>query len=37
LLRQFGSVDGIRRAADDDLLAIPGVTEDILARLREQL
>jgi excinuclease ABC subunit C len=37
LLTRFGSVGGIRDAADDELLAVPGINESILAQLREQL
>ena len=37
LIRRFGSVEGIRRASDEEILAIPGITEAVLTRLREQL
>ncbi|CAA9272543.1 MAG: Excinuclease ABC subunit C [uncultured Chloroflexi bacterium] len=37
LVRQFGSVSGIKAASDEDLLAVPGITQEILDRLREQL
>ncbi len=37
LLTRFGSVGGIRDAADEELLAVPGINESILAQLREQL
>ena len=37
LIHQFGSVRGIAQATDDELLAVPGITADVVARLREQL
>jgi excinuclease ABC subunit C len=37
LLTAFGSVAAIRRASDEELLAIPGVSPTLLAALREQL
>jgi excinuclease ABC subunit C len=37
LLTRFGSVGGIRDAADEELLEVPGINESILAQLREQL
>ncbi|MGH2369496.1 MAG: excinuclease ABC subunit UvrC, partial [Chloroflexota bacterium] len=37
LIQRFGSVAGIRQATDDELLAVPGITESILTQLREQL
>jgi excinuclease ABC subunit C len=37
LIQRFGSVDGIRKASDEELRSLPGITDDILSRLREQL
>jgi excinuclease ABC subunit C len=37
LLQRFGSVDGIRRASDEELLSVAGITGQVVARLREQL
>ena len=37
LLQRFGSVSGIRDASDEELLAVPGINDSILAQLREQL
>ncbi len=37
LLRAFGSVAGVRAAADADLLALPGVSPTLVAALREHL
>jgi excinuclease ABC subunit C len=37
LIQRFGSLSGIRAASDDELLAVPGINESILAQLREQL
>jgi excinuclease ABC subunit C len=37
LLAAFGSVAGIRRASDEELLAVPGVSPTLLTALREQL
>jgi excinuclease ABC subunit C len=37
LIKQFGSVRGIAGATDEELLAVPGITADVVARLREQL
>ncbi|MSQ23104.1 MAG: excinuclease ABC subunit UvrC [Chloroflexi bacterium] len=37
LLRQFGSVDGIRQAPVDDLAAVPGMTRSTANLLKERL
>ncbi len=37
LIRRFGSVRGIAQASDEELLAVPGITAELVARLREQL
>jgi excinuclease ABC subunit C len=37
LVRRFGSVSGIKAASDEELLAVPGINQEILDRLREQL
>jgi excinuclease ABC subunit C len=37
LLQRFGSVSGIRDAADEEILDVPGINESILSQLREQL
>jgi excinuclease ABC subunit C len=37
LVRRFGSVSGIKAASDEELLATPGITAEVLDRLREQL
>jgi excinuclease ABC subunit C len=37
LIQRFGSVEGIKKASDQELLALPGINEEILERLREQL
>jgi len=37
LIKAFGSVRGITQATDDELLAVPGITPDVVSRLREQL
>ncbi len=37
LIQRFGSVSGIKAASDEELLKVPGVTAEILERLREQL
>ena len=37
LIQRFGSVEGIRKASDDELLSMPGINAEILDRLREQL
>ena len=37
LLRTFGSVAGVRSAADADLLAVPGLSPTLVAALRDHL
>jgi excinuclease ABC subunit C len=37
LIQRFGSVAGIKQASDEELRAMPGITDEILERLREQL
>ncbi|MGA0830121.1 MAG: excinuclease ABC subunit UvrC [Nitriliruptoraceae bacterium] len=37
LLRTFGSVAGVRAAADEELLAVPGVSPTLVAALRDHL
>jgi excinuclease ABC subunit C len=37
LLQRFGTVSGIRDASDEEILAVPGINDSILAQLREQL
>ncbi|HET7767813.1 MAG TPA: helix-hairpin-helix domain-containing protein, partial [Chloroflexota bacterium] len=37
LIQRFGSVAGIKAASDEELRALPGITDEILERLREQL
>ena len=37
LIQRFGSVDGIKRASDEELLSMPGINDELLERLREQL
>jgi excinuclease ABC subunit C len=37
LIQRFGSVKGIAQATDEELLAVPGITAELVARLREQL
>ncbi|HEU5318577.1 MAG TPA: excinuclease ABC subunit UvrC [Chloroflexota bacterium] len=37
LIQRFGSVAGIRQASDDEILSLPGINQEILERLREQL
>ncbi len=37
LLRHFGSVEGIRRASEEELAAIPGMTRKLAQRVKEHL
>jgi excinuclease ABC subunit C len=37
LLRRFGSVAGVRRATDEDLLTVAGVSPTLVAALRAHL
>ena len=37
LIQRFGSVAGIKQASDEELRSLPGITDEILERLREQL
>jgi excinuclease ABC subunit C len=37
LLRKLGDVDSIRRATDDDLLAVKGINKKVVAALRSKL
>lgn len=37
LLKKFGSVEGIRKAVDEELLAIPGINYEILSSIRDHL
>jgi excinuclease ABC subunit C len=37
LIQRFGSLEGIRLASDDEVLAVSGINQEILDRLREQL
>ena len=37
LIQRFGSVDGIKKASDEELMAMPGINAELLERLREQL
>jgi excinuclease ABC subunit C len=37
ILRTFGNAEGVRRASIDQLAALPGVTRDLAARIKEHL
>jgi excinuclease ABC subunit C len=37
LLRVFGSTEGVRRASLEELVAVPGITAALAARIKEQL
>jgi excinuclease ABC subunit C len=37
LLTRFGSLDGIRRAAIDELAAVPGMTQEVAERVKDLL
>jgi len=37
LIQRFGSISGIKQASDEELRAMPGITDEILEHLREQL
>ena len=37
LIRQFGSVQGIKNAAIDDIAAVPGMTRTLAVRIKEVL
>ncbi len=37
LLKQFGSIENILAASDDQLSAVPGINADVIASLRARL
>ena len=37
LIRQFGSVQGIKNAEIDDIAAVPGMTRTLAVRIKEVL